>query len=1071
MPFNKYLIEEKSTLLQNKLEKLATNLSSGGSFQTEEEIITEVIRVLDGFYKDLNEPMFQPEIVMEGDIPDPDLYNRIWNTILDDLSIVFSELENLEGLTLNNFNFITTESSRLLARLKNVSSQLGDYILYSANPTRDAFYFKDSFNDLSRIDTNSSLLNKPQCEIDQDQGIVLLPINKEKESVIKITAQPVINNNSNGFVGNNQQINAAYNGDPKAILDNNPDTWFEYERVVSKLSTEEPLVLDMTINLGTEQIVNYIRVNPNNFGTKTTILIDRIETSLDGKVYTNVKDDIPIGDFLTKDEDNVFVLSPSTSKFAGQGIFSFTPRKAKYVHFVFKQSEPYIIKTPTGDKLRYAIGLRDIDIRGFQYLPEGEIISEAYSFVDNNEIRKVAMDANQNPLEESSLASIKYFLSPDNGQTWNEVRPKSFEGFANEESAAREIVDYNGSDENTINTSVPVTSIRLKAVLKREDAAFTNGESTFRKEIKSRSEIHKVPQDSPFLLTLEQPPVNGTLEIIDPQYGSRGRPEYQYIIGGATNTSGNVITYYLPFSSYKPVYKKVLVGSAYTLQLAPASEWMHISVGGEEWTMATQDLEEYTGNYSTAAAYRLYRFNPNRGTLRFGNGANTMSPPTGKPISMYLDAERLYPSETPDAHVAPLEFKTSNDKDQFTLERYEEEMDATMIVPKKASIIRLDHENITDLGTIASTLYTMGFTVQVTYLNGRDELVSNNRWSIDTEDGVIYLGAETSASSNNTISYSYQTITTLTKDDWDWESGASLRDSIKIKESAWKTIHQDDLTLPSTEGIKVIDLAHFAVVKGTLELAFQSDEPGTATHPLLKEVPYVNGASEFGFSVKQVRERVKLLVPNEADDIAVFDLNLPITSDTAFKVTFSKPGFFSSANDDLAQVGDYRIDRNPASPTYRRVFVRLPENETVSFGTAGYVTYYYTTPNYSTTGLYSVDYKLGRVYMQRAMPAGAGTLVANYQYTDYRAEYNIARVVPAGSYEINRTDRTVRIKDSEALNRAGIPRERLGEQLPYYQITYDYVSVTRENIEDLKDYFSPVLKDYVLKVITKDKLI
>lgn len=1078
MASNKYLIEDKSTLLKNKLTRLSSELASGNSqFETQEQVISEVIRIIESFYKEIDHPIFTPTSIQEGDLPDADLYNKIWNQILDDLSIVFSELENLESLTLNNFNFVATETSRLLARLKNVSSSLGDYILYSTNPTRDAFYFKDSFNDLSRIDSNSLLLNKPQCYVDQDQGIVTLPIDVSKESIIKTNIDPVLNNSSNGTVGNNQQIGASYNGDPKVILDNNPDTWFEYEKVVGpKDKSEDPLILDITINLGTEQVVNYIRINPNNFGTKTSIIIDRIETSLDGKVYLNVKDDIPIGDFLTKDEENVFILAPSTSKYAGQGIYTFTPRLAKYVHFVFKQTEGYSIKTPTGDKLRYAIGLRDIDIRGIQYLPEGEIISKEYSFVGDEEIRKVALDANQNPTEESLLASIKYFLSPDNGQTWTEIRPKSFEGFANEESTVREIVDFNGSDENTINTNLPVTSLRLKAELVRNNEAFVPGVSTFRQEVKSTSEIHKIPDGAPFELELEQPPVEGTIEVIEPHYGSRGREDSPYVIGHAGGSDAQISTYYLPFSSFKQGKKKVLQNSGlYRLETAPMNEWIHFAVGGEEWTAATAALSTYSADYSTDTEFRLFRFNPNRGVLYFGNGINTMKPPIGQPIVMWMDEERLYPSEVANSHVAKLDFKTTNDKSQFDLFRYEAEQPASQVLPRKASVIRLEHKNITDLGSISTVLSLLGFTSQVTFVNGRDELSTTGRWSIDTEEGVIYLSNETPSNVDRTIDYRYEEEIKLSSDQWDWSTDESVRDSIVIKDEAWITIHEDDNRIPVTEGTRVIDLEHFAIVKGTLELEFETDEFDSSEDPLLKEVPFIDGIREFGYSVQQAYQGISSLTTTaelSPDNVAVFDLKLPITSDTNYRVTFRNTKMFIQESDSLSTVGNYKIDRDPNSPTYKRVSVRLSSIDPLpDWQTTGTVTYYFNVPNYTTTGLYSVDYKFGRIYMQRPIPAVEGDLLATYQYTDYRAEYNIARVVPPSSYIINRTDRLIKIKDLEILKRNSIPHGRIHEQLSFYQVTYDYVSQTRNSVEALRDYFTPVLKDYVLKTIPKRNLI
>jgi hypothetical protein len=41
----------------------------------------------------------------------------------------------------------------------------------------------------------------------------------------------------------------------------------------------------MTVNLGDKKVINFIRLNPNNFGTKTQVKIENIETSIDGKRF------------------------------------------------------------------------------------------------------------------------------------------------------------------------------------------------------------------------------------------------------------------------------------------------------------------------------------------------------------------------------------------------------------------------------------------------------------------------------------------------------------------------------------------------------------------------------------------------------------------------------------------------------------------------------------------------------------------------------------------------------------------------------------------------------------------
>ena len=382
MSANKHTLPDQGKLLKEKLDKLSSKLQGSlksDEFKTREQYLFEAIKVLQSFYKTLNAPQTDLVEPLVDDQPSFDDYDTLWNQILEDLTIVFSELENIEGLTLANFNFIVTEANRLTTRVKAVSSKLSDYILYSQNANKDALFYKDSFNDLSKIDIGITLLNESECEVNQEEGIVTLPINREVDSTVRVTAEPIINPSSNGNVGNNQEVAAAYNGDIDVILDNNPDTWFEYERVVTGISdTGEELVLDLTINLGESTVVNHIRVNPNNFGTKTVILVDAIDTSLDGRVYTSIKDDIPVGGFTTEDEENVFTLAPSTSKFAGQGIYSFTPRKIKYIHLVLKQTEPYIITTGSGDRLRYAIGLRDIEVHGVNYQNKGELVSSAF---------------------------------------------------------------------------------------------------------------------------------------------------------------------------------------------------------------------------------------------------------------------------------------------------------------------------------------------------------------------------------------------------------------------------------------------------------------------------------------------------------------------------------------------------------------------------------------------------------------------------------------------------------------------------------------------------------------------
>jgi hypothetical protein len=1085
MSGNKHLTQDKSLILKNKLEKLAINLQGSiesGKLVTREQYIFETIKVINEFYKSLNEPRIETEEINQirsDDLPDPALYNLLWNEVLDDLTIIFTELENVETLTLANFNYITTEANRLTSRLKSVSSKLGDFVLYSLNPSKDAIFFKDSFNDVSKIDMNSPLLNTKQCEINQTEGIITLPIDKNKDSLVLIKELPIINPNSNGVKGNNQELGTSFNGNISVLLDNNPDTWFEYERVIVGTSDDkQPLILDMTINLGTPNVVNSIRINPNNFGTKTVIKIEDIRTSLDGEVYTSIKDDIPIAGFTSQDEENIFHLAPSTSKFAGQGLYTFTPRKVKYIHFVLKQTEPYAIETSNGTKLRYAIGLRDIDIKSQSYLSEGELISKPFQSI--TEIRKVLLKTNQNPNQLSELVEVEYSISVDDGASWHRIQPKDLDGPTGIKSIP-EILNFNSNDTDSIITPVLANSIRLKIKLIRNDDIFTNNSSTLNKIVEPVSEVHGIPQASPFTINLTGAPVDGTVSVIDPLFGSRGLSDTPYILGHATDKIDNR-RYRLPFNKLPRPVKKIDVSGVYHTEPVPASEWIHVAVGGEEWTQATQPLNQYVIDYENLQNYKIYNLDINRGILEFGDGlTNTLGPPADQPISLWFDAERLFPSQTENNHIALLDFFTSNNKSDMTIKRYDSIKTYTEILPRQATILRLTHENIIDSSNI-ETIFGLGN--KKTFINGKEELSLTDDWSIDNEKGIIYLKTPTSNTTDLAVTYTYQPIYVLSENDWDWKSTNVLRDSVSIKDIAWKTIEVKNESLPTTQNISILDLSNMSIAKGTLNLVLKLDngasDPSDDTNPFKKEVDFINGTEELGGSITQTTEYLLNGLITDANGRILFTLGENISTNASHTTKFSNTSIFVT---DISApgptvlptvIGQYFVQRDASEPDYGSVYLKAASGSGTVINDVGSITYYFSSSNFSDNGLYSIDYKLGKIYTQRPMDINGDwnlpVLEANYQFTDYRAEYRIARILKTDNYNVDITNKTVTLKDSEILKYQQIPHSAINNTASFYLVTYDKIVESREGITELKDKFSPVVKDYALRIITKGKI-
>ena len=1064
---NKYELADRGRLIKAKLDLVSKKLQgslASSEFSTQEQLIFEAIKVVNSFYKDLQKPTIDlTEILVKiNDYPNHEKYNKLWQYVLDDLTIVFSEFENVETLTLANFNLVVTETNRIVSRLKSVSSKLGDYILYSKNPLKDAIFFKDSFNDQLKIDINSSLLNAPQCNVNQTEGVITLPINTEKDPNVRIKNLPIINNNSNGSIGNSQEIGKAFNGTLTDITDNNADTWFEYEFVTTEnVDIDFNLTLDLTLNLGAPQIINHIRINPNNFGTKKVVVISEIATSLDGIVYTSIKPDIPDASFV--DTDNVFVLAPSTSKYAGQGLYSFSPRKVKYINVIFNQNESYLIETPNGPRLRYAIGIRDIELRSFSYLPKGEIVSLPFETI--SEIKKIALHSNQNPTISNELGTISYSISVDNGSSFIPIT--SLE--AGEEIALTgipQIITLNTAAPTAIQTSNPVYAIRLKATIERNDESFTPQNSSFAKVLKTTSEVHEVPQSAPYEIILNQTPVTDSVVVIDPMFGSRGIRNSPYIISRpfASNTA---TTYVLPFSKWPRPLTKVFIGDRWFTRQMATADWFHVEVDGEEWTHVTQGIT--TSGFYTSVD-KVYSMDFNSGVLKFGNGIIGAKADPNASIAMYMDAERLFPSNNEDNHLAVLDFSTSASKDAVIISRYDDVFADTFILPKKAFVVKLPYKNVTNLGTIPSV-----FTgSQKTFINGQDELTTATDWSIDYTEGTIYSRTSTSANTNESITYSYQEVTELTTDDWEWGSSNYLRDSISIKQTAWKTRSLiEDAIIQAGEdfsGARVLDLPNLSIVKGTLKIALTGTttlvepiDPTSAEYPFVKEVAFIDGQSELGLAfVKNIESIPKLTSP-----LTSFVLAKEI--EPTLGVTFSNTTLF--ATDVFPSIptssGEYSLNiATKAISVYTG-------SRSFNFTKTGTVNYFSPSPNYSSNGLYSVDYKKGIIYTQRPMDPSAQTdwsLLISYEFADFKAQYRVARLLPNTAYDIDFFRKTLTLNATEILRHVELPRSFYGKP-PFYLVNYDIITENRESVEELTEFYTPVIKDYALKLITKDRLL
>jgi hypothetical protein len=1064
---NRNLIPSTTDLFRNKLSKILDQLQKNKDVlpqQTQEALVYEAVRLLAVFYKTVNGPGFTPVAMVTGTSPSYEDYNEGFQTLKDDIDIIFSELENLEAVVIQQFNLFASQTNRINARVKRLSSKITNFFLYSKLPVKNSIFFSDSFTDTSKIETLSTLINSQECELNQAEGIVTLPINPSLTATIPVDQAPLINSNSNGRVGNNEDLDRIdVNNNFLNVFDDNADTWFEYERVVIE-DDGDPLTLDFTVNLNSEQIVNFIRLNPNNFGTKSEVDIIDIQTSNNGSLFTSIKDDIPIAGYLTEDEENIFKLAPSTSKFAGQGLFTFTPRSIKYIRFQLQQKSPYVIRTLQGKQFRYAIGIRDIEIKKYAYFNQGEIIS--LPFQVNSEIKKVAIRATQSPIVDSELGSIQHQISVDNGNSWIDIDPiisKTIVGITNQP----QIIDINLQSPESISTPTPINTIRWRAVIKRDDAAFNETSSSFADEILEASELKSVPLSEPWTLTLDKNPVKGSIAVLDTNFGSRGNVENKFIIGQGT---GKSIKFNLPWDDLLLDREKNSDNQINRKNIA------RVFVGGEEWTQ----VPVLSGASSTDKVYRLNTegtvvnknsknklnptlFNkkgqpPGTLTLAFGDGTTGKAPGLNDLIEILFTDERLFPISK-SQHISSIQFPTSIDKSSITIYRKGEIFQAIFELTSDSVITKLPNRNIISDSEhpIVFTNSDDVFLDEKPFKNGQPspigELIDNGDWSIDKDRGILYSFKRTDLSPG-TITYFYQEVEEV--DDWDWADDLPIHKAIKIGNSDW--IPQSNSIEVTLSGMR-INLPDLSIVEGSVEF-LNTSSIDNEDNPFLFEVPFIDGLSELSTVIK-TQEKIPQLIPTPS--IATFTSSVKITADTKFNVSFDNLEVFEEEVGTLVEVnsvGKYFINRTTGVVSVHTNSLTIDE--------PGQILYYIDDSTRIKDGSYSINYENGEIYLQK--PAPITGIICRYQFSEYYIRYNIARLIDSNHW--TNQGKSVIIDSNETFIRSRLPNiSGINQVKPTtYQVNYKFISQVRNNIQALRDYFSPILKDYALQIVTIDSL-
>lgn len=547
---NQFNMELKSKLLERQAEFLfGQAYELLGSAATEQEVSSLVSETIKRYYTGLGKPLMIKRHAERDHLPWIEDYNDTAIEVTEDVSILFSEVETMGDYLAEYFNYAQSEKEKVKTRIRGVSGLANDLNLIAHDSSGNALYFRESFDDTKGIE--ASMIIGKAAQISTQEGVVTLArrntINQSQGGKIKSIQ-------GNGEAGTyhiarkatvstdeGPQTIATYisdsipNDDPSAILDGNPATIFEYQMVnidrdaimaeskgydfewARGEKDNDKLRLKVIIELKEAANINWISLNPYHPAYSTgKVVVYSLRTSEDGFDYQALYGN---ASYILNSELNT---TPQTyradaifdgkndftnSKFAGQGVWSFPTRKARYIEVILDQNESYdelightyyekvtkaaddkpskTIRIPAveapknvvdgppgtysldsntqinkaieykpfeGKSWRYAIGLRDLNVMSYEFEEKSEFVSKRYETTEV--IKEIMLYSNekipQSYLDVVSTGNdwIQYFISVDD-VNWTRISAMHHQPLSKEEFPPK-IVEFNGKKTDLV---------------------------------------------------------------------------------------------------------------------------------------------------------------------------------------------------------------------------------------------------------------------------------------------------------------------------------------------------------------------------------------------------------------------------------------------------------------------------------------------------------------------------------------------------------------------------------------------------------------------------------------------
>lgn len=352
-----------------------------------EQLVEKLAALLTDFENTAGRPLVNYESVAETEPPDSEKMNRFWRSAEIDINLLKQQVDLIRASAIFTHNLIKTEIINAQRETATLKSKVKTLQLFTSSNDRDIVTFGDSFDSLDLVDVDF-VDPSEQPYLSSVGQVTLAPVG-ELFDLSKSAGVRILHDDSNGFLGNNQEVidpleteldprtrnssilfksEIEQFGNVKNLLDSEPNTWIEYEvykvaenhrrsandlgfQYSQTLESGEVILKDWAngpdrdvLKLGLEftlpsiQQINTISLTP--FGLEANsnnpVYVDRIRASANGTDWIPI---LPEGIWIGTDV-NVSQSSNSDLVVPQKAYWNFSPISVKYIRIFFEQRTP-----------------------------------------------------------------------------------------------------------------------------------------------------------------------------------------------------------------------------------------------------------------------------------------------------------------------------------------------------------------------------------------------------------------------------------------------------------------------------------------------------------------------------------------------------------------------------------------------------------------------------------------------------------------------------------------------------------------------------------------------------------